>query len=329
MLEPLMGTLKTVTSDVPNPSETWLWIGCGAQALGLLIVVALAQRLRPEDKSHAVKAVFVNLLAACSYFAMASGQLDLRVTGTGANAGESHIFQIPRYVDWVFTTPLLLLSLAVIALPTVHHFARQRERTALIGGLMGTQVFLIVTGIFATFYEDDGPQWTWFIISSVAQLVIYWLLFGQILPRAREHGGKNVQLYLRMAAFLTLWWLLYPVAWALGPQGLDLWGETGDAAIFTVLDIVAKVVFNAVLISSIIKLSREVPHVTGISTIELLAGEDPTERALDAHPGEEHRQVKSSNFSGPDHEPHAGNGHRETRERESAGAVAPSSQGRR
>jgi bacteriorhodopsin len=87
---------------------------------GLLAVFALSQRLRPEDKSHAVKAIFVNLIAACSYYAMASGILDVRVTGPD---GEQHIFQTPRYIDWVFTTPLLLLSLVIIALPSVHHFA--------------------------------------------------------------------------------------------------------------------------------------------------------------------------------------------------------------
>lgn len=279
--------LKPITGDVPNPNELYLWICCGAQALGVLMCAVFGSRLRPEDRSHMVKALFVNLIAACSYFAMATGQLDFHV-------GTSHDAQMPRYIDWLVTTPLLLLSLLVIALPGVHHFTRQRERTALVGGVLGTQVFLILTGIFASLTATASIKWTWFAISSAAQLVLYWLLFVKVREEADAHGGRNVALYKRMTAFLTAWWFLYPVAWALGPQGADLWGEAGDAGIFAGLDIVAKVVFNAVLLASILKLSRDVPDVKGVGTIELLAGSDPTEEALDHHGGRVHLQPATS-----------------------------------
>jgi bacteriorhodopsin len=279
--------LENITGDVPNPDELYLWIGCGFQAFGVLMCAVLGSRMRAEDRSHMAKALFVNLIAACSYFAMASGQLDFHV-------GTSHDAQMPRYIDWLVTTPLLLLSLLVVALPGVHHFARQRERTALIGTVLGTQAFLILTGIFASLSATPSIKWTWFAISSVAQLVLYWLLFVKVRQEADAHGGENVAVYKRMAVFLTAWWFLYPVAWALGPQGFDLWGESGDALVFTVLDIVAKVVFNGVLLTTILRLSRRVTPVTGIGTIELLAGTDPVEDALDRHAGRQHVQPAPS-----------------------------------
>jgi bacteriorhodopsin len=259
----------------PTPwTATWLWIGAGFQIVGFLAVVAIASRMRKEDQSHVVPAIFVNLIAACAYFAMATGQLDIRV-------GHDHVMELPRYLDWLITTPLLVTSLSLVALPSIRHLARSRERSALVGGLIGAQALLILTGIFATLQTTSSVKWSWYGISCAFQLVVWWLQWGPIRRSSAAHGGAQHRLYTRLLAYLTTLWLAYPVVWALGSTGADIWGRTPDDAIYMGLDTLAKTVFNVILLTGILRLSRTVATVQGHDTVDIVGGVEPDDAALD------------------------------------------------
>src|SRR5436853_1920756 len=97
--------------SMTNAQETWLWIGTGGMALGAVAIAVSGRSLREDERHHAVASFFVCLIAACAYFAMANGQGIIGV-------GDREVF-VPRYADWLLTTPLLLLGLAMVALPKV------------------------------------------------------------------------------------------------------------------------------------------------------------------------------------------------------------------
>ena len=87
---------------VSSGQETLLWIGFAGMTLGAIAIGLTGRRLRPEDRHHPVASLFVCLIAACSYFAMANSQ------GVVETGGRTVFYA--RYVDWAFTTPLLLLT---------------------------------------------------------------------------------------------------------------------------------------------------------------------------------------------------------------------------
>ena len=64
---------------------------------------------------------------------------------TGATSGliEGRIFYWGRYLDWVITTPLLLLDLALLAL------ASWRSNVGLIAGHIAIDEFMVITGMKA------------------------------------------------------------------------------------------------------------------------------------------------------------------------------------
>jgi hypothetical protein len=82
-------------------------------------------------------------------------------------------------------------------------------------------VFLILTGIFATFFEEDDIQWTGRRSAPSRSSSSTSCCSAKPCFARRSTAGRNVKLYTSLAAFLAVWWLLYPVAWALGPQGAD------------------------------------------------------------------------------------------------------------
>ena len=76
------------------------------------------------------------------------------------------------YIDWLFTTPLLLISLAVLA--------GLSPSDTLLAVL--ADVFMIVTGLMgglvpARWAPGERARWGWFGVSCVGFLVVWWVLF--------------------------------------------------------------------------------------------------------------------------------------------------------
>jgi bacteriorhodopsin len=253
---------------VPNPEEFWYWLGCGGFVVGSVIIALLSLRARREDKDHFVVAFFITVIAACSYYAMAVGNLDYRVADRAE--GSSFVAQLPRYVDWTLTTPLLLLSVALIALPPLKNFYESRERQTAILSLMFADALMIVTGIFATLNGDPSVKYIWYGISCGFYVATAFILLS-VLKRGRQRGGKapNVKAAQGLGAYLLLLWLAYPIVWIFGPQGWSLWGETADAAIFMFLDWAAKVIFGIMLSLAVLRIGRQVTEVKGRGSVDL------------------------------------------------------------
>jgi len=229
-----------------DAQETWLWIGTFGMAIGAVVIAALGRDARREDRHHFVASFFVCTLAACAYFAMANGQGITQI-------GDRTIYYA-RYVDWAVTTPLLLLGLVLVGLPAA---AREtsRERNTLVAGVLGADVLMIVTGLFATLTEDEAVRYTWFAISCGAFLAVVWLIFGPVMREARGQAGGATALYGRLTYTLAGLWFIYPVLWLLGTEGTGTIGLNTEVAIFALLDLSAKVGFGLLLVTGVKRLA--------------------------------------------------------------------------
>ncbi len=266
--------------------ELWLWLGCGLLALGALAVAALGARSRTEDRSHFVLSFFICTVASCSYFAMASGQLDFNVGGGDFTA------QLPRYIDWTITTPLLLLSVSIVALSSVRSPAEQRERTTLLASLLGADVLMILTGIFASLSATTAIKWTWYTVSCAFFLAVVYLQL-EVLRRGRARSGAdgpNLRLAATYGTALLGLWLLYPIVWALGQEGADVLASATETACFMVLDVLAKAAFGVGLALGMLKLASSVTHVDGRESIDAVSAELGS--------GEDHRRHAAGDAAG-------------------------------
>ncbi|BDA70082.1 hypothetical protein CAL7716_042480 [Calothrix sp. PCC 7716] len=116
-----------------NMTQLWLWIAFIGMVFGCIYfgLKATAMR-RKEGMEFPLESFFITLWAATLYLTMILGETVSQVNGQTVYWG--------RYVDWVVTTPLLLLELGVIA----------GLRPKLIVGVMGADIFMILTGLVAT-----------------------------------------------------------------------------------------------------------------------------------------------------------------------------------
>lgn len=237
-----------------NTINSWLWLGTIGMAIGSLIIALMGTTLRKEDRHHASLAVIITAIAATAYYAMANGFGNISIGGV--------TIQSARYIDWVITTPLLLLSLTLIGLP-----AKTKGRGWTLMSLVVADVYMIVTGFLATLAGPD-QKWMWYTLSSLALVVIAYFLYGSIMGSAKKAGKEVSKLYYILAMYLSVLWLAYPVLWLLGTTGRGKIDFLTENAIYSILDLSAKVVFGILVVYGIAKISRSAKPKDGETTLE-------------------------------------------------------------
>lgn len=211
--------------------ELWLWIGTIGMSIGLVLLFFPMQKNKTvSEEGDSIAHFLVPMIAMTLYLLMALGHGSV-VLPSG------RVFYYARYVDWSITTPLLLLSLIAGTVKGHTH-----KRGGLIAGLIVSDVYMIATGLVAGWTDDPTLKWWFYALSCLSFVAIYALLWGPFkeLSQSSPQGG----LYRKKAAVLSLVWLAYPVVFLIGQEGLRLWSPVVDAALFTILDVTAKVFYG-------------------------------------------------------------------------------------
>lgn len=223
-------------------ANTILWATTVIMLAGGVAILFTGKRRTPHEGLQTVLHGIVPIIAACAYLAMATGQgLVLLPTNEAVAAGSAtptRIFYYARYVDWTFTTPLLLLSLGLTAMRHV-----PKRYGAIVGAVLA-DVMMIVTAFAFGASEQGWTKWTWFVVSCVAFLGVYYVIFvPQMEANAAERDDVRAT-YRRNAIILSVVWLVYPVILAVAPDGLGLVSDATSVLVIAVLDVVAKVVYG-------------------------------------------------------------------------------------
>lgn len=214
-----------------------LWLGVIAfvAATGFFIFLG-SQAPQGGRIFHVITAVITGM-AAFSYLMMA--------TGAGAVLLEGgRIFYYFRYIDWLITTPLLLVDLALLAL------VNPARNTGFVIGLIVLDVFMILTGLLAGSLGPGFGGGFWFIVSTIAMIVLLYLVATRLFSEASRQGGAAQQVFRTLAYLTLVLWSLYPVVWLLGTEGFSVVGSTGEVLLFLILDVLAKIGFGILLLTN-------------------------------------------------------------------------------
>lgn len=217
-----------------NLTQFWLWVAFIGMVIGSVVfgLKAAANRRKEGMEFHLVS-FFITLWAAAMYLTMIYGETVLHNFN-----GQQEIF-LGRYIDWIVTTPLLLLDLGILA----------GARPKLIVGVMGADIFMIVTGMIATL--ENAPQnYIWYIISCGAFLAILAGLFTEYAATARRRNGRINNLFQKLRNMLVVLWFLYPIVWILGPEGARVISTGVETGCYAILDLCAKVAYGFILTSA-------------------------------------------------------------------------------
>ena len=224
-------------------AQFWFWLTTFAMLAGGLAILALGKRRTPGEEAHTVLHGIVPIIAACSYFAMAVGQGSIALPIEGVS-GATRDFYFARYVDWTFTTPLLLTALSL----TAQHSGVRRHGA--MAGLLLSDVMMIATALFFGLSVTSWIKWTWFLISCVAFLGVFYVLWVSYMQEVKAERADVQANYRRNATILSVLWTGYPLILLIGTDGLGVIGSAASTAVIAILDLTAKVGFGLMVTTS-------------------------------------------------------------------------------
>ena len=216
-------------------------------ALGTIAFIAMGSGETNERKQEFfIITTFIAGIAAVSYFSMYQGFGVLSVELADGTTLDRIYWA--RYTDWLFTTPLLLLDLGLLA-------GANRNT---IATLIGLDVGMILTGLVGALATGGGSSLSpgatriaWWGISCGFFVVLLYYLVSTLSGVAAQRSGDVASLFGTLRNLVIVLWTAYPIVWIIGTEGtLNLIGLGVETVLFMVLDLSAKVGFGFILLRS-------------------------------------------------------------------------------
>jgi len=233
--------------DLLAITQAFFMLGFVAMAAGTLYFVLERGDLKPEHRIAATYAGIITFVAAIMYWIMTDivGFFDQ----TAGDVGATMPF---RYIDWLITTPLLLVEFGLIVA------IAGAASKGFVTRIVIADIIMIVTGYLGEVgMEGEVSTIVWFVISSLAWLYIVYAVLQVKLDGKPEYAASAVKI---MRRFVILGWAIYPIGTAteefMKLSGADVTMAVGIAAIvYVIADVLNKVGFGMVAVRAAKKAS--------------------------------------------------------------------------
>jgi bacteriorhodopsin len=247
-----------------RPEAIWLALGTILMLIGTLYFIAKGWGVTdPKQQEYYIITIMIPGIATAAYLSMFFGygltQLPVNYVGPFVEDGTLAIYWA-RYADWLFTTPLLLLDLGLLA---------NADRNE-IGALVGLDAFMIITGLVGALSKDLVARYTWWFISTVAMILVLYFLYSVLTARVQDMDEDTRSTFKALRNLVLVLWTIYPILWLVGTEGAQLVPLYVETLGFMVLDVTAKVGFGIILLRSraIIGEDQSAPEPSAAATAD-------------------------------------------------------------
>jgi len=219
-----------MVQEVSNSGKVALWIGFVGMALPTIIFYLWYVNETPgKRKFHAIT-IGITGMASIAYLFMASGR--------GYYIVDDRQFYYMRYIDWVITTPLLLLDLCALA-------ACSTEKTMF---LILLDVLMIISGALGGLVTT-GEKYVFWAMGMLFFIPIIYDLLVSLKANAAKAGEAAVSSFNTLALLTVVLWSAYPIVWILA-EGEGTVSPDVEAILYVILDVTAKSGFGFLLLTS-------------------------------------------------------------------------------
>jgi len=221
-LDPVTGDVLALNTF--GQACTWIALIC----MALSTVYFLMKAMKSENNAVEMLTFFITAIATIAYLVMATGHGVM-------DSGTEQPFYYARYIDWLFTTPLMVWDLLELSGSDAMH----------IFVVVGLDVLMIVCGIVGCLLIEHGIRWGFFVLGCIFFAMVCKELLGSL-----NRGPSAAQGVNKSATYLTvISWTCYPIVWALC-EGSDVVSVNVAALLYCVMDVVAKCVFGIIIVSN-------------------------------------------------------------------------------
>ncbi len=217
----------------------WIWLAIGTALMGLGTLYFMVQGMGVEDPEAKKFYAITTLIPAIAFTMYLSMLLGYGVTMVPF-AGEENPIYWARYADWLFTTPLLLLDLALLV---------DADRGTILA-LIGADGIMIGTGLIGALTQVYQFRFVWWAVSTAALLYILYVLFFGFTKKASGMDEEVASTFMILRNLTIILWSAYPIVWLIGSEGARIVPLSVETLMFMVLDVSAKVGFGLLLLRS-------------------------------------------------------------------------------
>ncbi|WP_436900442.1 bacteriorhodopsin [Halovenus halobia] len=213
---------------IGEPS-TWFAVGAVGMVFGTAVFGIGLVRADKSVRKYYATLTAISGIAAVAYVLM--------TIGIGSVSVGNRMVLVPRYIDWLLTTPLLLLYLSLLV----------DASRSLVAKIVAVNVVVILGGLGAALLPGL-ERFIPFAIGGLAYLVLAYLLLGPLTERAR--GQPTESLFRGLRNLTVILWSIYPIIWLLSPSGFDLLTMLTNVLLVVYLDLVTKVGFGLIAVNA-------------------------------------------------------------------------------
>lgn len=221
-------------------TQYMFWVGFVGMAAGTLYFLVERNSLAPEYRSTATVAALVTFVAAIHYYFMKQA--------VGESGLLSEIDGFPteiRYIDWLVTTPLLLIKFPLLL------GLKGGKGRSLLTKLVIADIIMIIGGYIGESSINLAGGFTqlglWaYVVGCVAWFYIIYLLFTNVTIAAEDKPAPIRKALLQMRLFILIGWAIYPVGYAvtLFAPGIEV--QLVRELIYNFADLINKVGFGLI-----------------------------------------------------------------------------------
>ncbi len=221
-------------------TQYMFWVGFVGMAAGTLYFLVERNSLAPEYRSTATVAALVTFVAAIHYYFMKQA--------VGESGLLSEIDGFPteiRYIDWLVTTPLLLIKFPLLL------GLKGGKGRSLLTKLVIADIIMIIGGYIGESSINLAGGFTqlglWaYVVGCVAWFYIIYLLFTNVTKAAEDKPAPIRKALLQMRLFILIGWAIYPVGYAvtLFASGIEV--QLVRELIYNFADLINKVGFGLI-----------------------------------------------------------------------------------
>ncbi|KAL2010848.1 hypothetical protein VTN00DRAFT_3566 [Thermoascus crustaceus] len=239
---------EPIFQDTHAVGKRTLWVVTVLMGISSLIFYILAARVPvPKRMFHTLTAL-VTTISFITYLAMSTGDgityNHIRLHESHRHVPDTHqdifrqVYWI-RYVNWMLTSPLILINLALLSGLNGAHLV-----IAIFADLL-----MFVGGIFGTFAAHDPRRWVWFTITCLSYLTVVHQIAFNGRRAASVKDSQTRRFFGSIGGFVLVVFALYPIILATSSLAHRVSIDTEIVA-FAVLDILTQGIFGYWLLVS-------------------------------------------------------------------------------
>ncbi len=206
--------------------------------------------LEANFRSAATIAGIYTAIAATMYFRM-SGVVGTNGDIQGLLALPTHI----RYIDWLITTPLMLVNLMILLEVTA-----EKQGVAIV--IIAADIAMIIFGFFGERFANTPGMtfeaWVMFSLGMLAFILLLYMLYSTLAEVAKDKVVPVRRAFFNIRLFILIGWSIYPLGFVFGMLGDADGFKVARELVYNISDLVNKVGLGLIALIAAKEVTRDI-----------------------------------------------------------------------